>query len=257
MKLLKNLSILTLTAAISYGCSSSDSGTTATPSPNNIYSGTITGGATALNGIEEKGIFYNNRLLVLSRKADGIDQLFDINLTTTNLSLTGTGTVYDGSSIFLTNLDYDGSFVDNISTTLNFTDAGTISYPPGTLNLITSTTLMTKGSATSKLIGSWSGGFGGGFFGQMNLTIDATGTITAGGDQAPLDCVFTGTITPADTNINVYNAAITSDGGTALNCTMPAGAYTGLAWTEGDTDGTLVLMFADGLKGRAVILTRN
>lgn len=259
MKLLNNLLIITLASAIGYGCSSSSGGGTP-PSANGIYSGTISDGHTAVNGIEEKGIIYNGRLLVVSLKADGIQQFFDATFTTIDTSLTGTGERYDNISL-QNSVTYNGSFSEAVSATISFgVTTGTTGNPglvPGTMNLTASTALLAKGSAANKLQGTWTGSFGSGFFGTMDLTIDATGTITAGGDQSPLDCVFSGSITPEDTSINVYNVAISSDGGTAINCSMTAGTYTGLAWTEGDTDGTLILMFADGTKGRGVVLTKN
>jgi len=111
--------------------------------------------------------------------------------------------------------------------------------------------------STAHLEGTWSGGFGAGLFGQMDLNIDTSGNITSGGDQAPIDCILAGTFIPADTAVNVYNALITSDGGTPINCTMSAGGYSGLAWTEGNGNNTMVLIVSNDTDARAVILTRN
>ena len=89
----------------------------------------------------------------------------------------------------------------------------------------------------------------------MDLVINTNGEITSGGDT-PFVCTFVGSLTSADTSINIYQVNITSTSG-GSPCTMPVGDYTGLAWTEGDSDGTLVLMVANGTDGRAVILTKN
>ena len=259
MIILKYLPVVVLATTLNVGCGGGGGGTAA--SPNGIYSGNITGGQTVPNVIEEKAIIYNGRLLILSLGTTAIQQLFDASLDISSTSLSGTGKRYNNISL-LNSVDYDGNFVVSTSATIDFdVTTGTPSNGllPGTMNLTASTTLLERGSATDKLQGVWTGDYGSDFFGTMNLTIDATGTITAGDDQynnSP-DCKFTGTILPADTKINVYNALITSDGGSNGNCIMSAGTYTGLAWTEGDTDGTMVLMFADGTDGRAVILTRT
>ena len=241
------------------GCGSSGGGGGTAASPNGIYTGTITGGETLPNIIGEKGIIYNGKLLVLSKESDAIQQFFEANLSATNTSLTGNGFRYDNISL-LNNVSYNGTFVENQSATISFTDSGNGSLPPGTINLTASTTLLSKGSATSRLNGIWTGGVGPSLVGQMSLELDANGNITPGNssaDTAGSNCTFTGSIVPADTTINVYDATITSNGGTG--CTMPTGSYTGLAWTEGDFDGTLILMVSNStLKGsRAVILTKN
>jgi len=131
--------------------------------------------------------------------------------------------------------------------------------PDGTFNLTASTALLSKGSASSRLEGTWSGNFGLDFARGMSLVMDASGNITLGSaDNAPADCAFSGSITPADTSINIYNVNLISDGGSGVStCGLLAGSFSGLAWTEGDTDGTLIVMVADGVQGRAVILTKN
>ena len=259
MKLINTLSVLALATTITYGCGGGGGGGT-TASPNGIYSGNITGGEPSFNGIEEKGIIYNGRYMLLSRQASGITQLFDGNLTVTGTSLSGTGSRYDNLDIRNT-IGYEGSFIDQTSASISFTATGNNSnnYPPGSINLTASSALLSKGSATSKLAGSWTGTVGTVSNIQMDLSIDSNGTITSGGDQAPQDCLFSGTITPADAAVNVYNVSLTSDGGGGnfLVCTLPADTYSGLAWTEGDTDGTLVLMVANSTGGRAVILTKT
>jgi len=58
MNLIKTLSVLIMVTVMSYGCSSDSS----IPSPNGIYSGTITGGEPTFNGIEEKGIIYTRNV---------------------------------------------------------------------------------------------------------------------------------------------------------------------------------------------------
>jgi len=256
MTFLKYLPVIALATTLNVGCGGGGGGSTA--SPNGIYIGNITGGEPSFNGIEEKGIIYNGRFMTLSNQANGISQLFDASLTITNTSLSGSGFRYDSSSL-RNSIGYDGTFIEKQSTAINFIATGSNlnNFPAGAFNLTYSSSILAKGADTSRLQGSWSGIFDSGFGSIMDLNFDTNGSITSGSDQAPLDCTFTGNITPADSSINVYNASITSSGGS--QCTMPAGTYTGLAWTEGDTDGTLVLMIANGtLKGgRAVILTKN
>lgn len=243
----------------SYGCGSSGGGSA--PTPNGIYTGTITGGNSSFNGIGAKGIIYEGRFLLFSSIADGPVQVFDGDLTTSDYSLSGSGQRYIEAVFNNTNsIGYDGSFVDGQSATIDFIETGTSSptLSPGTFNLTKSGPSFYQGSDANKLDGTWTGSYAGTFPNDslMDLTIDASGTINSGGDQAPHDCVLTGTILPADISVNAYDANITSDGGTS-NCNLPAGDYTGLAWTEGDTNGTLVLMFTNGTNSRAVVLTRN
>ncbi len=256
MKLIKNLTVITLATTIISGCGGSGggSGSSTTASPNGIYSGNITGGETLANGIEEKGIIYNNRFMLFSTQTVGNSQIFNADLTVTDLALSGTGERYSSDSM-LNNISYNGTFVASQSASINFsrTDSGVNTLTDGTMNLTSSTSLYAKGSANSRLLGSWTGTFDT-FGSQMDLNFDATGVITSGSDQAPLDCAFTGSISAADTSVNVYNVTINSSG---TLCTITAGTYTGLAWTEGDTDGTLVLIVSDGSKARAVILTKN
>ncbi len=239
------------------GCSS-DSGSSVT-SPNGIYTGNITGGDVSSNGIEEKAIVYGFRMMVLSNKADGVSQIFDNNLSESTVSLTGTGMRYGASGVDLNEVGYDGSFSSGQSIVVNFTEltTGAITLPSGTMNLVASTSLYSKGSDLSRLAGTWTGTFVVGS--QMVLNIDASGVIGgSSGDQGGgADCGFTGAFNVLEASVNVYAVNLISDGGSAFGCFVSAGTYTGLAWTEGDTNGTLVLMAADGNRGRAVVLTKN
>jgi len=264
MKLIKKIPVLILTASLTYGCSDGGGGGTAA-SPNGIYTGTITGGQSLSNSDTlERGIIYNGRSMTLSERQStsptGINQFFDTTLTIDNTSLTGNGFRYN-NAILLNNIAYIGTFIEGQSASIDFTKSGSSpsNLPDGTFNLTASSALLSKGSASSRLEGTWSGNFGLDFSRSMSLVMDASGNITLGsGDNTPADCAFSGSITPADTAINIYNVNLISDGGSGpFACRLSAGGYTGLAWTEGDTDGTLVFMVADGVQGRAVILTKN
>ena len=271
MKIINSIKIVSLALIVAStlnatGCSSGGGGGTAS-TPNGIYTGDITGGNPSFNSdIQggEKAIIYNGRFMLLSEQSSGIGQIFDANFSITGTSLSGNGFRYDNISL-LNNATYDGDFIENQSASINFTKSGVSSanLPDGTINLTVSSTLLSKGSATSKLEGTWAGDFGADFFGKMTLVFDVNGNISLGSiDEgnpgSTLDCSFTGSVLPADTSINVYNVNLTSDGGSGpFNCTLPAGNYPGLAWTEGDTDGTLIFMVSNGTNSRAVILTKN
>ena len=243
------------------GCGSSSSGVTTTSvSSNGIYSGNITGGSTSFNGVEEKGIIFNGRLLVLSNNANGVSQIFDGTLTEPAISLAGTGASYS-PTVKRGDIAYDGSFSTGLSATINFTEitTGTPTVPVGTIALTSDTAAYDKGADTTRLAGTWTGIFASGFALSMSLAIDATGNILGGSSSADLftdGCLFTGSLSVIDAAVNVYRVNLISDGGSG-QCTLPTGAYSGLSWTEGATNGTLVLMAADGSKGRAVVLTKN
>ncbi len=260
MNPIKALTTIAALSLVITGCGGGGSGST--PTPNGIYTGTITGGNASYNGdLGEKAIIYNNRLMLLSNNSGGVSQIFDANLTVTGSSLTGAGSRYDSGGSLLNSISYDGTFSTGQSATVNFsrTDSA-VTLADGTMQLTATSAVYSKGSAASRLAGSWTGTFDLSFGRQMDLSLDANGTITSGGDQSPLDCQFTGSITPADASINVYNVTLTSDGGSSSSaCRLPADDYTGLAWTEGDTDGTLVLMVVNTTqqRSRAVVLTKN
>jgi len=255
MNSIKILSISVLTAALTYGCNDGGGGGTAA-SPNGVYSGSITGGlGSPPNGPNgnEKGIIYNNRLMVFSTILD-IQQSFDAAITVTNNSFSGTVSNYDNANPNPQyTADLSGSFIADTSATATFSNFSPASFNDGTINLTADTTLYNKGSATATVAGSWQGTHGN-LGDATSLSIDTNGAITSGSDQAV--CNFTGTVIPADTSINAYNVTIISTGGTGC-ISLPAATYTGLAWTEGANDGTLNLTVADGINSRSVVLTKN
>ncbi len=252
MNSIKILSISVLTAALTYSCSDGDSNGTA-PSPNGIYSGSVTDGFGGAPNGSEKGIIYNNRFMVFSTVFD-IQQLFDATITATNNSFSGTVSNYDNANPAPRyTADLSGSFIANTSATAAFSNFSPASFNDGTINLTADAALYNKGSSTATVAGSWQGTHGN-TGDATSLAIDTNGTITAGSDQAI--CNFTGTVIPADTSINVYNVTIISTGGTGC-ISLPAATYTGLAWTEGASDNTLNLTVADGTNSRSVVLTKN
>ncbi len=236
------------------GCSS-DGGSSVT-SPNGIYTGNITGGNSTFNGLEEKAIIYNNRMMVLSNNLDGVSQLFDANLTDQTVSLAGTGKRYSGAGSGINTITYEGSYVAGTSASVDFVES--VSNLTGTMVFNTTPSVYAKGSDLSRLSGTWSGIFVAGSNATMTLNIGSDGVIAVNsgdsGDGA--DCGFTGDFGLIEASVNVYAVNLISDGGGG-GCFVSAGTYTGLAWTEGDTNGTLVLMAADGNRGRAVVLTKN
>lgn len=250
MKLLNTISVITLAAVASYGCSSSGGGSA--PTPNGIYTGTITDGLGAPTNGNEKGIFYDNRLMVFSTSAN-IQQLFDAETTTNSSNFSGTVSNYDNTNTtkrFIA--DISGSFIENTSVTASFNNFSPDIFNPGTINLMANNTLYEKGSSTSSVTGSWQGIYGGAAE-TASLSIDAMGGI-AGSDTER--CNFTGTIAPADPSVNVYNVTLVSTGG--AGCTsLPTATYTGFAWTEGASDTTLNFTVANGTNSRSVVLTKN
>ncbi|MCW8935303.1 MAG: hypothetical protein OQK98_11320 [Gammaproteobacteria bacterium] len=240
------------------GCGSSGGGTTVT-SPNGIYTGAITGGDVSSTGAEEKAIIYNNRMLVLSNNANGVSQIFDASLSDSENSLAATGFRYGATGLQLNNVTYDGSYIEGQSAAVSFSEitTGTPTLPSGSIALTAQSNVYSKGSDISRLAGSWTGIFDSGFGLSMTLIIDASGNIANGSaDLFTEGCVFTGSLSIINSAINAYTVNLISDGGSG-QCILLAGAYPGLAWTEGDTNGTLVLMAADGNRGRAVVLTKN
>ncbi len=249
MKLLNNLAIITLAATVGYGCSSSSP---PPPTPNGIYTGTLTGGVGAPFNGGEKGIIYNNRFIVFSPSL-GIQQIFDATLIIADTSFSSRVDNYNNISTKIYTADLSGTFVagSSVNATVTNLPDGTGSTD-STIILDADTALYNRGSNSATVAGSWQGTIGGSLSNiTTTLIIDTAGTITSGFDDQ--GCNFTGSVTPADTSVNVYNATIIS-----ADCnSLPPATYTGLAWTEGDTDGTLNLSVSDGTQGRTVILTKN
>ena len=243
------VSALTLT-----GCSSSSDSAPATVS--GIYLGTITGGDASRNGAEEKAIIYNNRMMVLSNNVDGVSQLFDANLTDQAVSLAGAGNRYDATGPEINIITYTGSYVAGQSASVDFVES--LSNLTGSMAFNVVPDVFEKGSSLARLAGTWSGIFVKGSNATMTLSIGADGVIAAGsGDSGDgTDCGFTGSFSIPDATVNVYAISLISDGG-GVGCFVPANTYSGLAWTEGSADGTLVLMATNGVSGRAVVLTKN
>ena len=246
MKLLKNLSILILAAAINYGCSSSNSGTPTTTTPNGIYSGSISGGNASFNG-NEKAIVYNNKLIVLSSTSNNIIQIFDSVLTLDNNNITTELYRYNNTSPLISTLTTTGSFVENTSLTVSFIDTATPKIiPDGTISLTANTALYNIASSLNTVTKTWTGTHGG-IVQTTTLTIDAQGAITGSDDSG---CTIAGSISPADTSINVYNITLTYSicSGFAV---PPSGSYSGLAWVE---NNSLILSVSDNNFARAMIL---
>ena len=252
MKSFKTLSICVLSTTVLLGCGG---GGGSTPTPNGIYTGTVTGGAGSPpygpNG-DEKGIIYNNRLMVFSNVYD-IQQMYDASITVTGSSFSGTVSNYDNSnSPKRFTADLSGTFTTNTSVTASVTNFSRSGFTDATITLTADTSLYNRGSSAATVTGSWQGTHSGMVI-TSTLAIDSAGAITGSDDQG---CNFTGTIAPADTTLNVYNVSITSTGG--AGCTsLPAATYTGFAWTEGASDTTMNLTVADGINSRSVILTKT
>jgi len=244
------------------GCSSSSDGETSVTSPNGVYSGIITGGDVSSNGTEEKAIIYNNRMMVLSNNSNGVSQIFDFSLTDPATSLAGTGVRYSPFPSKLNDLMLGGTYQDGISATANFTEqtTGAVTLSPGTISLTENTGLFDRGADLTRLSGTWSGIYDAGFGKVMTLVIDSSGVIdgTNSIDSNGSSCGFSGAFSIVDATLNIYSINLISDGGNmVIVCDLGAGTFSGLTWTEGDTNGTLVLMASDGNKARAVVLTKN
>lgn len=254
-QLLTSAVIVAVGLALS-GCSSSGGGGGVTvTSPDGIYLGNISGGDVSSNGTEEKAIIYNNRMMVLSNNTDGVSQLFDANLTDQTMSLAGTGNRYAATGSEINIITYTGSYVAGQTAAVDFVES--VSNLTGSMAFNFVPAVYAKGSDLTLLAGTWSGIFVAGSNATMTLMIGADGVIAAGsGDSGDGDCNFTGAFSILDATKNVYSLSLVSDGG-GFGCFVSAGTYSGLAWTEGDTNGTLVLMAADGNRGRAAVLTRN
>lgn len=239
------------------GCSSSSGGGTTVTSPNGIYTGIITGGDVSSNGTEEKAIIYNNRMMVLSNNTDGVSQLFDATLTDQTVSLAGTGNRYSAIGSEINIITYTGSYVAGQTAAVDFVES--VSNLTGSMAFNFVPAVYAKGSDLTRLAGTWSGIFVAGSNAIMTLMIGADGVIAVGsGDSGDGDCNFTGAFSILDATKNVYSLSLVSDGGgSGSGCFVSAGTYSGLAWTEGDTNGTLALMAADGNRGRAAVLTKN
>jgi len=253
MNLIKNLTVITLAAAMGYGCSSGGGGggSTAT-TPDGIYTGTITGGqeVDGFNG-GEKAAIHNGRMLLLSLPGN-IQQIFDLTFTINNTDISGTMNIYGNPSLTGTTTA-SGSFVANQSATISFAQITTTNIADGTINLDADTVGYNQGADLNLLNATWSGVHGG--FGNST-----TLSFTANGDISGIDvndsCAFTGTTTIPDASKNIYLVSIiTTD---AVNCiSLPPATYTGFLWFDEGDNNTLNLIVTDGNRSRAIILTRN
>ena len=111
MNVLKNLTVIAFAALITSGCGGGGGGSTATP--NGIYTGSITGGRGApING-GEKGIIYNNRMMIFSSD-NGIRQMFESQITQSGTNLSGSIIYYPANSAATSSsLTLTGSFIEN------------------------------------------------------------------------------------------------------------------------------------------------
>jgi len=250
MKLLNTISVITLAAMASYGCGGSGGGSA--PTPNGVYTGSITDGLGAPTNGNEKGIFYDSRLMVFSTSAN-IQQLFDAEITIDSNNFAGTVSNYDNTNTTKRfTADISGSFIESTSVTASFNNFSPDFFNPGTINLTADASLYSRGSSAATVTDGWQGIYGGAAE-TTSLNIDAMGNINGNDTES---CNFTGTIAPANPSVNVYNVTITSTGG--AGCTsLPAATYTGFAWTEGANDTTLNFTVANGTNSRSVVLTRN
>ena len=233
------------------GCGSSGGGGGSAASSNGLYSGTTTGGLGNPPGGGEKGIIYNNRMMVFATVFD-IQQLYNSSLTATDSSFAGTMEVYGNStSPLLGTADLVGSFVAGVSASFSFSNSTDISVNDGTIELIADTALFNRGSSQATVTGSWQGTHGG-------LGNSSSIAISAAGDVAGSDvdgCNFTGNVLSAGQSVNVYNVTLVSTGGAGC-VDLPVSTYTGFAWTEGTGDTTLNLTVSDGTFSRSVVLTK-
>ena len=251
MNAVKTVSTLVLASALVYGCGGGGGGST--PSPNGIYSGSITGGREA-NGSNggEKAIIYEGRVIVFST-ALGIQQIFDGDLSVSGTSLAGQMGWFDNDTTFGTGeVAVTGTFVQDSSAEINFSDLDTVSpYPDGVISLTENTQLYERGSSLNVVAGMWSADHGGIVI-TTDFTIDAAGAIT-GSDNG--GCIISGAIAPVDENINVYNVNVQY-----TNCAYDPGmdgSYTGLAWTEGASDNILNISYSNTVFGRAMIMDKQ
>jgi len=250
LKTMVSASLLLASLAIA-GCGGSSGGGTTVASPNGIYSGTTTGGRGNSPEGSEKGIIYNNRMMVFSNVLE-IQQLINAPLTITGTSVTGTLEFYTNKVVpILGTADLTGSFVAGTSASFSYTNTPNSFFSDGTINLTADSALYAKGSSQAIVTGSWQGVHGGSG-NTSTIAIDTAGSVTGADSEG---CNFTGTVTPADISVNVYNTTLISSGGT--NCvSLPTGTYTGFAWTEGVGDATLNLTVSDGTFSRSVVLTK-
>jgi len=255
MIILKHLPVVVLAATLNIGCGGGGGGSAG--SPNGIYTGSITGGrGEPFNG-DEKGVIYNNRMMVFS-SANGIRQMFESQITQSGTNLSGIIIYYPADSLPSTaSLTLIGSFIKDTSATINFTDAtGSKPPPDGTINLISNPTSFNKGSSSATIEATWQG-LHGGVGNGSTIMVSATGAITGSSD---LGCTYTGTILPADTSVNIYDVNLITGNDcdvASLEFLANNTTYTGFAWTEGANDETLNLTVSDGTNSRSVVLTKN
>jgi len=256
IRYLVSASLLMASAFSITGCGSSGGGGGTAASPNGIYTGSITGGRGAPFNGQEKGVIYNNRMMVFS-SVNSIRQMFESSLIVSGTNLSGAIKYYPDSSLPTTSsLTLTGNFSPNSSATINFTDATDTQPPDGTINLVSDTALFNKGSDSATLAFTWQGLHG--LVGNgSTIMVSGAGTITGSSD---LGCTYTGTILPVDTSINIYDVNLTtgSDCDVAtLELLANNTTYTGFAWTEGSNDETLNFTVSDGKNSRSIVLTRN
>ncbi len=253
---IKALSLITVSALCITGCSPGGGGGGTAASPDGIYTGTITGGRGAPFNGEEKGIIYNNKMMVFS-SANGIRQMFESQVSVSGISLSGNIIYYTANGVpSSSSLTLTGSFILDTSATINFTDATGTEPPDGTISLISDTPLLNRGSSSATIEATWQGTHG--LIGNSStIAVSATGDITG---SSALGCTYTGSILPADTSVNVYNVNLI----TGSDCDDAASellaintTYTGFAWTEGSNDVTLNFTVSDGTNSRSIVLTRN
>jgi hypothetical protein len=254
MNAVKTVSTLVLASALVYGCGGGGGGGS-TPSPNGIYSGSLTGGDTLLNG-GEKAIVYDGRLMIISMPGQ-IQQLFNIPMTVSGTNFTSnTAEVYAGTGISPnTELSVTGSFVQEASlsatylanTVLNSSGNPTV-YTNGGINLTFDAPTYEKGASNAMVSGNWAGDRA--YLLETRLTFNTDGTITGDDDQG---CSYSGSYSIPDSSVNVYRVSLENLGGCT---TTKLDTFSGFAWLEGASNNTLVLMVSSDVGAVGIILTK-
>ena len=249
MNAVKTVSTLVLAFALVYGCGGGGGGST--PSPNGIYTGSISGGRTGGYNGGEKAIIYEGRTMVFST-ANDINQIFDGNLDVLNNALSGDMLLFDNlNPVVIATLDVNGTYITNQSAELDFTDTDSNPIPDGTISLTEDTQIYQRGSSAATVNADWSAS-------HTNLIVTTTISIDAQGIVSGMDnmgCTISGTVTPVESSINVYELNLVYQG-----CTGAAssdGSYTGLGWTEGSSDEFFNVAYTNNTFGRAVVLVRQ
>lgn len=256
MKLTNTLLALAMSSLAITGCSSSSD--SATPTPDGLYTGSITGGygdfPDGPSG-DEKAVIIDNRVMVFSSVVNSpLDpqQMFDASIIIDGSTFAGDAKIYDNNLATTGSVTFNATYITNESVTIQFTDPVSSTIPEGTINLTYSTDLNAKGSNLSFVNATWNA-LHGGLGNSTTMTINNNGSLSGSDDS----CAFTGSTSPISTDKNLYNFSIT----TASTCSStfasldPNTTYSGYAWTEID-NSMLNLVLTDGVKSRFASFTK-